>query len=71
MEHRSVAPCFLYVVMDVLKVIEAVWRVDWEPLTFCMRCYMCEKYKIWLGTSIGSPLLIFMRWFTDHACDQK
>jgi hypothetical protein len=31
--------CFLYAVMRVLKVIEAVWSIDQEPLTFCtLRC---------------------------------
>jgi hypothetical protein len=28
MERRSGAPCFLYAMMHVLKVIESVWSVD-------------------------------------------
>jgi hypothetical protein len=35
MERRSGVPCFLYVAPRVLKVIEVVWSVDWEPLAFC------------------------------------
>jgi hypothetical protein len=34
MERRSGAPCFLYAVMRVLKVIESIWSIDCEPLTF-------------------------------------
>jgi hypothetical protein len=37
MEHRSGAPCFLYVVIRMLKVIEVVWNIDREPLTFYTR----------------------------------
>jgi hypothetical protein len=35
-EGRSGAPYFSYAVMRVLKVINIVWSVDWEPLAFCM-----------------------------------
>jgi hypothetical protein len=33
-EHRSGAPSFLYVVLRVLKIVEVVWNIDWEPLIF-------------------------------------
>jgi hypothetical protein len=46
MEHRSRAPCFLYAAMRVLKVVEYVWSVDREPLTFYTRCCVCKKYKM-------------------------
>jgi hypothetical protein len=32
-ERRSGALCFLYAAMRALKVIEAVWSVNLEPLT--------------------------------------
>jgi hypothetical protein len=37
MERRSRAYYFLYMVMHVLKVIEAERYVDWWPLVFCTR----------------------------------
>jgi hypothetical protein len=33
-ERRLGAPCFLYAVKRVLKVIEDVWSIDWEPPYF-------------------------------------
>jgi hypothetical protein len=37
MERGSGAPYFLYAAIHVLKVVDVVWSVDQEPLTFCMR----------------------------------
>jgi hypothetical protein len=61
MEHLA----FLYTTKRVLKVIEDVWSVDREPLTFCTWCYTCKKTKFLLnkGPSIGS-LLLFVRGAT-------
>jgi hypothetical protein len=68
MERQSRAPYFLYAVMRVLKIVEVVWSIDLEPLTFCTRRCACKTYKIpwlictrrcaykrWLGTLIRSP----------------
>jgi hypothetical protein len=47
------------VVKRILKVIEDVWSVDQEPLSFCTQCYAYKKYKFLLskGPSIRNPLL--------------
>jgi hypothetical protein len=37
MKCRSGAPCFLYVAMHVLKVVDVVWSIDQEPIAFCTR----------------------------------
>jgi hypothetical protein len=62
--HTYGAPCFLYAAMRMLKVVEAIWSVDREPLSFCTRCCTCKKYMRWLETSIGSPWLICTRCCT-------
>jgi hypothetical protein len=36
-ERRLGAPCFLYVALCMLKVVEAIWSIDHEPLIFCTR----------------------------------
>jgi hypothetical protein len=43
MECRSGAPCFLYVTMVCWKIVEVVWSVDREPLTFYTRRCACWK----------------------------
>jgi hypothetical protein len=58
----------MYATKRVLKVIEDVWSVDREPLTFCTRCYACKKHKFFLlskGPRIGKPLAFCTRC---HAC---
>jgi hypothetical protein len=54
-----------------VKSIMMIRDVNQESFTFCTQRCAYKKYKRWLGTSIRSLWLMFARWFTDHACDQK
>jgi hypothetical protein len=42
--HRLGAPCFLYMEMHMLKVIEVEGYADWEPVAFVhalVHCHAC------------------------------
>jgi hypothetical protein len=70
------APYFLYVMIDVyekyndrqsgaynvacIKSTRVDHDVDQEPLTFCMWCCVCKKYKNRTGHRSGVPCFVYM-----------